>query len=246
MRMNIAMNSLAADEYESSVVVNIELNRHAERTMVSNWTSQQHFTALEEVHGMVATGGRVTTAGFALTVMALLLPGLAYATAVMSQTAAQPVAVVKPVTAHQSAAAARPVPARRSVTAAGHGPGTGGCRGTGYRVIPARGDISDLAGTEGGHIGWRASSRSRIVCIGTVRMWVRYPEREYARWLVVIYDHHALRDFIGIRNFTLSAGWYYWDFPVYGEIQSTDSLCLTAQFGTGRDLRTATSCAPIG
>jgi hypothetical protein len=246
MRMNIAMNGLAADEYESSVVVNIELNRHAERTMASSWTSRQRLTALEEVHRMVATGGRVATAGFALTVMALLLPGLAYAAAVLSQTAAQSVAVARPVTAHQSAAAARPVPAGRSVTAALHGPGTGGCHGTGYRVIPARGDISDLAGTEGGHIWWRASSRSQIMCTGTVRMWVRYPEREYARWLVVIYDHHALRHFIGARNFTLRAGWYYWDFPVYGEFQGTDSLCLTTQFGTGRDLRAATSCAPIG
>jgi hypothetical protein len=40
MRMNIVMNGLAADEYESSVVINIELNRHAESTMASNWTSQ--------------------------------------------------------------------------------------------------------------------------------------------------------------------------------------------------------------
>src|ERR1017187_1019108 len=101
---------------------------------------------------MVATGGRVVTAGFALTVMALLLPGLAYGTAVMSQTAARSVSVVKAVTAHQSVAAARPVPARRPVTAALRGPGAGGCRETGYRVIPPRGDISDLAGTEGGHV----------------------------------------------------------------------------------------------
>jgi hypothetical protein len=76
---------------------------------------------------MVATGGRVTTAGFALTVIALLLPGLAYATAVLSQTAARSVAAVKPVTTHQPAAAARPVPARRSVTAALRGPGARGC-----------------------------------------------------------------------------------------------------------------------
>jgi hypothetical protein len=40
MRMNMAVNGLAADEYESSVVINIELNRHAESTMASNWTSQ--------------------------------------------------------------------------------------------------------------------------------------------------------------------------------------------------------------
>src|ERR1022692_3137458 len=138
----------------------------------ARWPATGHpSTELEEVHRMVATGGRVTIAGFALTVMALLLPGLAYGTAVMSQTAARPVSVIKAVTAHQSAAAARQVPARRSVTAALRGPGAGGCRGTGYRVIPARGTISDLAGTEGGQIWWRARSPSRIVCIGTVRMW---------------------------------------------------------------------------
>jgi hypothetical protein len=201
---------------------------------------------LEEVHRMVATGGKVMTAGFVLTVMALLLPGLAYGTAVMSQTAARPISVVKPVMAHQSAAAARPVPARRSVTTALRGPGAGGCRGTGYRVIPARGNISDLAATEGGLIWWRASSRSPIVCIATVRMWVHYPERENARWLAGIYDHGALRDFVGARDFYLRAGWYYWDFPVAGEFPGTDSLCLTAQFGTGPHLRAVTSCAPIG
>jgi hypothetical protein len=200
---------------------------------------------LEEVHRMAATGGRVTITGFALTVMALLLPGLAYATAVMSQTAARPVSVVKAVTAHQSAAAARPVPARRSVAAALRGRGAGGCRGTGYRVVPPRGDISDLAGTEGGQIWWRATSPSQIVCTGTVRMWVRYPEREYARWLAGIYDHGALRDFIGARGFTLRAGWYYWDFPVSGEFQGTYSVCLTAQFGTGPRLRAVISCAPL-
>src|ERR1035441_507751 len=86
----------------------------------ARWPASGHpGTVLEEVRRMVATGGRVMTTGFALTVMALLLPGLAYGTAVMSQTAARSVAVVKPVTAHQSAATVRPVPAHRSVTAAG-------------------------------------------------------------------------------------------------------------------------------
>src|ERR1035441_1387427 len=98
----------------------------------ARWPATGHpGTALEEVHRMVATGGRVTIAGFALTVMALLLPGLAYGTAVMSQTAARPVPVVKVVTAHQSATAARPVPAHRSVTAALRGRGAEGCSGTG-------------------------------------------------------------------------------------------------------------------
>src|ERR1035441_524148 len=173
----------------------------------ARWPASGHpGTVLEEVRRMVATGGRVMTTGFALTVMALLLPGLAYGTAVMSQTAARSVAVVKPVTAHQSAATVRPVPARRSVTAALRGPGAGGCRGTGYRVIPARGDISDLAATEGGQIWWRASGGSRIVCIATVRMWVNYPERENARWLAGIHDPEALRDFIGVREFYLRPG----------------------------------------
>jgi hypothetical protein len=195
---------------------------------------------------MVATGGRLITAGFALTVMALLLPGLAYAAAVMSQTAAEPASVAKTVTAQHSAAAARPVPARRPVTAALREPGAGSCRGADYRVLPARGDISDLAGTEGGHVLWGASSRGRIVCLASVRMWVHYPERENARWLVGIYDHGVLRDSVGVRNFVLHAGWYYWDFPVGGEFRGTDSLCLTAQFGTGPHLRAVASCALIG
>jgi hypothetical protein len=41
MRMKIAVKGLAPDEYESSVVINIELNRHAESTMASNRTSRR-------------------------------------------------------------------------------------------------------------------------------------------------------------------------------------------------------------
>jgi len=195
---------------------------------------------------MAVTGGRLITASFTLTVMALLLPGLAYAAAVMSQAAAQPASVVKAVTSHRSAEAARPVSARRPVTATSREPGGGGCRGTGYRVMPARGDISDLAGTEGGYALWGASRRSRIVCLASVRMWVHYPVLENARWLVRIYDHGLLRDSVGVRDFILRAGWYYWDFPVGGEFPATDSVCLTAQFGTGPHLRAVTSCALIG
>jgi len=133
----------------------------------------------------------------------------------------------------------------------GGSPGVGaqareGCRGTGYRVMPARGDISDLAGTEGGYALWGASRRSRIVCLASVRMWVHYPVLENARWLVRIYDHGLLRDSVGVRDFILRAGWYYWDFPVGGEFPATDSVCLTAQFGTGPHLRAVTSCALIG
>src|ERR1039457_6108860 len=50
MRMNMAMNGLAADEYESSVVINIELNRHAESTMASNGTSR-HCSGRGAPHG---------------------------------------------------------------------------------------------------------------------------------------------------------------------------------------------------
>ena len=196
---------------------------------------------------MVATGGRVTTAGFALTVMALLLPCLAYGTAVMIDTAARPVSVVAAVPAHRAAATGRPVSARRPMEATSRGPGTAeDCRGTGYRAIPARGDISDLAGTEGGHVLWGASSHGRAVCLASVRMWVHYPQRENARWLVGIYAHHSLLDSVGGRNFILRAGWYYWDFPVGGKFPSTDSVCLTAQFGAGPHLRAVTSCALIG
>jgi hypothetical protein len=196
---------------------------------------------------MVATGNRVTTAGFALTVMALLLPCLAYGTAVMAYTAARPVSVVAAVPAHRPAVSGRSVSVRRPMAATLRGPGSAeDCRGTGYRVIPVRGDISDLAGTEGGHVLWGGSSRGQIACLESVRMWVHYPERENARWLVGIYAHHALRGFIGVRDFILRAGWYYWDFYVGGEFPGTDSVCLTAQFGTGPHLRAVTSCAPVG
>src|ERR1035441_6641040 len=156
----------------------------------ARWPASGHpGTVLEEVHRMVATGGRVMTAGFALR-------------------------------------AGGYVPDSRPV-----------CRGR------QAGDGPSVRGSGAAGACAQVRDGSRIVCIATVRMWVHYPERENARWLAGIYDHDALRDFIGVRDFNLRAGWYYWDFPVAGEFPGTDSLCLTAQFGTGPHLRAVTSCA---
>lgn len=188
---------------------------------------------------MVRIFGKVQAGGPVLATLVLLVPALACALA------SRPASSGLFVRAVQSPPPGRSVPARQSAAARVPDPAPKGCTGINYQVIPARGDIGNPAGTESGHFWW-AITGTHVVCIGTIKMWVHYPKLEYVHWLVGVYEHHALREFIGAQNDTLGPGWYYWDFPVHEEFQSVDSLCLLAAFGTSPDGPADISCARLG
>jgi hypothetical protein len=182
--------------------------------------------AAREERFMMRTG----KAGIVMALAALVVPVMGYAVG-RSQV---PAAAIRPATAQVR------FPARRLV------PSMAGCRGLGYGVIPARGDIGNPDGTEGGSLRWRTQKNGHVVCIGTVRMWVRYPVREYAHWLIGICGLHAMPAVIGDASFTIGPGSYYRYFRVDRQFRGPFFLCLIASFGAGPRPSAGMSCLRLG
>ena len=138
--------------------------------------------------------------------LALLVPGVSYATA--SQPS--PAATV----------------ARADVTAAV------GCRGVTPAVIPAAGFITNPARTQAGHLWWRAEAGG--VCIGTVIEWVQYNATATKNWRVIIYSaQHPAGQVVAQRTFTLGRGWYWWSFGVHQVFPGLSAVCVTADDSFG-------------
>jgi hypothetical protein len=172
---------------------------------------------------------RIGKTGVVMLVAALLVPALGYAIG-GSQV---PAAAIRPAAATVRAPASRPVPR------------TAGCRGLGYEAIPARGHVSNPDGTQGGSVRW-AQEHGHVVCIGTVRMWVSYPVREYAHWLVVIYGGYAMPEIIADAAFTAGPGSYYWDFRITRQFRGPFFLCLIAGLWAGPAASPGITCARLG
>jgi hypothetical protein len=140
---------------------------------------------------------------------ALLAPGVSYATANLSASAAAPASAA-------------------SVAA----PASAGCRGVTPASLPARGFISNPARTQAGHLWWRPSTAG--VCIGTVVEWVRYNATATKTWKVIVYSaQHPNGQVVAQRAFTLARGWYFWGFGVHRAYPGLSAVCLTADGSFG-------------
>lgn len=136
--------------------------------------------------------------------VALLAPGVSYATA--SQSA--------PATA-----------------AAGTGTD---CRGVTPAVFPAVGFITNPARTQGGHLWFRRSADGTSVCVGTVVEWVQYNSPMTKTWRVIVYSARHPDGLTVARNtFTLGRGWYFWSFHVRQPYLGLTAVCLTADESFG-------------
>ena len=140
-------------------------------------------------------------------VLALLVPGVSYATAGQSSPASQ------------SAAPA-------AVTAAV------GCQGVTPTVIPALGFITNPSRSQGGHLWWRPETSG--VCIGTVIEWVQYNITATKTWRVIVYSaQHPNGQVVAQRTFTLGRGWYWWSFGVHQVFPGLSAVCVTADGSFG-------------
>jgi len=140
-------------------------------------------------------------------VLALLVPGVSYATAGQSSPASQ------------SAAPA-------AVTAAV------GCQGVTPTVIPALGFITNPGRSQGGHLWWRSETGG--VCIGTVIEWVQYNITATKTWRVIVYSApHPNGQVVAQRTFTLGRGWYWWSFGVHQVFPGLSAVCVTADGSFG-------------
>jgi hypothetical protein len=135
------------------------------------------------------------------TAVALLAPGVTYATAGRSSTTAA---------------------ATTTATSAV------GCRGVTEALLPANGFITNPSGAQGGHLWWHRSADGSV-CIGTVIMWVRYNTGAAKTWRVIVYSARNPGGLtVASRTFTLERGWYWRGFGVHRSFQDLSAVCVTA------------------
>jgi hypothetical protein len=148
--------------------------------------------------------------------VALLVPGVSYATTSQSSPATQ------------AAAVSQSVPANM------------GCLGVTPAVIPAMGFITNPDRTQGGHLWWQSEAGG--VCLGSVVEWVQYNTTATKTWRVIIYSpQYPSGQVVAERTFTLNQGWYWFSFGVHQVFSGLSAVCITAddsfgepclQFGT--------------
>jgi hypothetical protein len=146
--------------------------------------------------------------------VALLVPGVSYATASLSAPAGQLAGAAQSGAAAQSDAAVV------------------GCRGVTRAVIPALGFVTNPSRSQAGHLWWRPESGG--VCIGTVIEWVQYNATATKTWRVIVYSaQHPNGQVVAQRTFTLGQGWYWWSFGVHQVFSGLSAVCVTADDSFG-------------
>ena len=152
--------------------------------------------------------GRWLAAGLIAGAVALLVPGVSYATASQSSPASQPALMAQ------------------------SGQATTGCLGVTPAVIAAQGFITNPDRSQAGHLWWRSESGG--VCIGTVIEWVQYNATATKTWRVIVYyAQHPNGQVVAERTFTLGRGWYWWSFGVHQVFPGLSAVCITADDSFG-------------
>ena len=151
--------------------------------------------------------GRWLAALLVTGVLALLVPGVSYATASQSRPATATAAVASTVS-------------------------TAGCLGVTPAMFPAVGFITNPSRSQGGHLWWRPSAGG--TCIGSVIEWVQYNTTATKTWRVIVYSaQHPNGQVVAQRTFTLNRGWYWWSFGVHQVFSGLSAVCITASDSFG-------------
>jgi len=156
--------------------------------------------------------GRWLAALLVTGVLALLVPGVSFATASQS----------RPATASMASTASVASTADAAV----------GCRGVTPAIFPAAGFITNPSRSQAGHLWWRPSTGG--ICIGTVIEWVQYNTTATKTWRVIVYSaQHPSGQVVAQRTFTLGPGWYWWSFGVHQVFSGLSAVCITADDSFG-------------
>ena len=91
--------------------------------------------------------------------------------------------------------------------------------------LPRSGDLADPALNSAGFVdnASYSSSSGVIVCIKTVREWVYYSATATKTWQVYVNGKFATQ-----ATFTLSPGYYYWDFSINKDYVQPSKVCVLA------------------
>jgi hypothetical protein len=159
--------------------------------------------------------GRWLAAGLIAGAVALLVPGVSYATAAQSSPASQSAALMAQTGSATSATST-----------------ASGCLGVSPAVIPAVGFITNPDRSQAGHLWW--ASEAGGVCIGTVIEWVQYNATATKTWQVIVYDtQHPNGQVVAGQTFTLGQGWYWFGFGVHQVFPGLSAVCVTASDSFG-------------
>jgi hypothetical protein len=152
--------------------------------------------------------GRWLAALLVTGVLALLVPGVSFATASQSR------------------------PAKATAATAATADVAVGCRGVTPAVFPAVGFITNPSRSQAGHLWWRHLTGG--ICIGTVIEWVQYNTTATKTWRVIVYSaQHPNGQVLAQRAFTLGPGWYWWSFGVHQVFSGLSAVCITADDSFG-------------
>jgi hypothetical protein len=102
---------------------------------------------------------------------------------------------------------------------------SGSCAGYSDLNLPRSGDLADPALNSAGFVdtGSYTSGGAVIVCIKSVREWVYYSATATKTWQVYINGKFAAQ-----ATFTLSPGYYYWDFSINNDYVQPSKACVLA------------------
>jgi hypothetical protein len=165
--------------------------------------------------------------------VAVLAPGVHYATASPSASASHPqAATLAAQTGDQAQANAGQTPTPQAgVAAQAAGPG---CLGVTPAVFPAQGFITNPNRSQGGHLWWRFAGDGTSVCIGTVVEFVQYNATATKTWRVIVYTRQNPGGVtVAKRTFTLNRGDYFWGFGVHRVFSGLTAVCLAADESFG-------------
>jgi hypothetical protein len=164
--------------------------------------------------------------------VAVLAPGVHYATAGPSAPAAHPqvAALAAQNGPDQNGIKQTPTP---QAGAAAQAAATG-CLGVTPAIFPAQGFITNPGRSQGGHLWWRFAGDGTSVCIGTVVEFVQYNTTATKTWRVIVYTNQNPGGVtVAKRTFTLNRGDYFWGFGVHRVFSGLTAVCLAADESFG-------------
>ena len=164
--------------------------------------------------------------------VAVLAPGVRYATASPSAPAVHPQAATL---AAQNGAAQNGIQQTPTPQAGGAAAQAAtGCLGVTPAIFPAQGFITNPGRSQGGHLWWRFAGDGTSVCIGTVVEFVQYNATATKSWRVTVYTNQNPGGVtVAMRTFTLNRGDYYWGFGLHRVFTGLTAVCLTADESFG-------------
>lgn len=168
--------------------------------------------------------------------VAVLAPGVHYATASPSAPAAHPqVATLAAQNgAAQNGAEQNGIQQTPTPQAGAAAQAATGCLGVTPAIFPAQGFITNPGRSQGGHLWWRFAGDGTSVCIGTVVEFVQYNATATKTWRVIVYTNQNPGGVtVAMRTFTLNRGDYFWGFGLHRVFTGLTAVCLAADESFG-------------